>query len=146
MVAESKAKSHLLNKVAEVYGWLDEQIRFTEGLVGRCDSCGKCCDFDAFDHRLFVTPPELMYLVAKLGGVNLKPMAEGRCPYHLVCQCTVYKYRFAGCRIFSCKGDSEFQSGLSESVLKKFKLICTEFNIPYRYVDLASGLNSYARP
>lgn len=146
MVAESKAKSHLLNKVAEVYDWLDEQIRLVDGLVGKCDSCGRCCDFDAFDHRLFVTPPELMYLVAKLGGVNLKPMADGRCPYHLVCQCTVYKYRFAGCRIFSCKGDSEFQSGLSESVLKKFKLICTEFNIPYRYVDLASGLNSYARP
>jgi hypothetical protein len=71
-------------------------------------------------------------------------MPDSRCPYHLICQCTVYKYRFAGCRIFSCKGYADFQSGLSESALKKFKSICTEFNIPYRYTDLATALNGYA--
>ena len=143
MVAGSKAKPDLLNKVAEIYDWLDGQIRLTDGLVGGCDSCGRCCDFEAFDHRLFVTPPELMYLAANLGAENIKPMPDSRCPYHLICQCTVYKYRFAGCRIFSCKGDADFQSGLSESVLKKFKSICTEFNIPYRYTDLATALNNY---
>jgi len=142
-VAGSKAKPDLLNKVAEIYDWLDGQIRLTDGLVGGGDSCGRCCDFEAFDHRLFVTPPELMYLAANLGAENIKPMPDSRCPYHLICQCTVYKYRFAGCRIFSCKGDADFQSGLSESVLKKFKSICTEFNIPYRYTDLATALNNY---
>ena len=142
-MAGSKAKPDLLNKVAEIYDWLDGQIRLTDGLVGGCDSCGRCCDFEAFDHRLFVTPPELMYLAANLGAENIKPMPDSRCPYHLICQCTVYKYRFAGCRIFSCKGDADFQSGLSESVLKKFKSICTEFNIPYRYTDLATALNNY---
>ena len=146
MVAGSEAKSELLNKVAEIYDWLDEQIRLTDSLVGRCDGCGKCCDFESFDHRLFVTPPELMYLAAKLGGENLKPMPDSRCPYHLICECTVYKYRFAGCRIFSCKADTDFQSSLSESALKKFKSICIEFKIPYRYTDLASALNSFAGP
>ena len=146
MVAESRAKKQLLNKVAEVYDWLDEQIRLTDGLVGRCDGCGRCCDFEAFDHRLFVTPPELMYLAAKLGGENLQPMPDSRCPYHLICACTVYKYRFAGCRIFSCKADADFQSRLSESALKKFKSICIEFEIPYRYTDLASALNSFTGP
>ncbi len=143
MVARSEAKSDFLNRVAEIYDWLDEQIRLAEGPSGRCDSCGKCCDFESFDHRLFVTAPELMYLAANLVGEDLKPMSEGRCPYHLICECTVYKYRFAGCRIFSCKGDPDFQSSLSESVLKRFKSICEEFEIPYRYVDLASGLNSF---
>ncbi len=144
MVAGSKAKSELLNRVAEIYDWLDEQIRLSGDLVGRCDSCGRCCDFEAFDHRLYVTLPELMYLAANLGAENVRPMPDSRCPYHLICQCTVYKYRFAGCRIFSCKGDADFQSGLSESALKKFKSICTEFNIPYRYTDLATALNGYA--
>ena len=144
MVAGSKAKSELLNRVAEVYDWLDEQIRLNNGLAGRCDNCGRCCDFEAFDHRLFVTPPELMYLAANLGAENVKPMPDSWCPYHLICQCTVYEYRFAGCRIFSCKGDADFQSGLSESALKKFKSICTEFNIPYRYTDLATALNGCA--
>ncbi|MHC4096719.1 MAG: hypothetical protein ACYSWZ_14890 [Planctomycetota bacterium] len=143
-MAESRAKKQLLNKVAEVYDWLDEQIRLTDGLFGRCDGCGRCCDFEVFDHRLFVTPPELMYLAENLGGENLKPMPDSRCPYHLICECTVYRYRFAGCRIFSCKADADFQSSLSESALKKFKSICIEFEIPYRYADLASALNSFA--
>ena len=144
MVAGSKAKQQLLNKVAEIYNWLDEQIRLSEQPGGRCDSCGRCCDFEAFDHRLFVTPPELIYLVANLGAENIKPMPDSRCPYHLICQCTVYKYRFAGCRIFSCKADVGFQSRLSETVLKKFKSICIEFKTPYRYTDLATALNDFA--
>jgi hypothetical protein len=135
-----------LSKVAEVYDWLDEQIRLTDGPAGRCDSCGKCCDFESFDHRLFVTPPELMYLAANIRAENIRPMPDGRCPYYLICECTVYKYRFAGCRIFSCKADSDFQSVLSESALKRFKSLCTEFEIPYRYSDLASALNSFAGP
>jgi hypothetical protein len=135
--------SRLLKRVTEVYDWLDLQARNHSDLAGVCDGCGKCCDFDAFDHRLFVTPPELMYLAANLGGAEVKPMPDSRCPYHLVCACTVYEYRFAGCRIFCCKGDADFQSRLSESALKKFKSICTEFRIPYRYTDLATALNSF---
>jgi hypothetical protein len=146
MVAGSKAKSELLNKVAQVYDWLDKQIRLVEGPGVRCDGCGRCCDFEAFDHRLFVTPPELTYLAANIGAENIKPMPDSRCPYHLICQCTVYKYRFAGCRIFSCKADADFQSRLSESALKKFKLVCIEFEIPYCYIDLAGALNGYEGP
>jgi hypothetical protein len=141
MVAGPKAKSELLNKVVEIYNWLEVEIRQSSDLAGACDSCGRCCDFEAFDHRLFVTPPELMYLAAKLGVENIKPMPDSRCPYHLICQCAVYEYRFAGCRIFSCKGDKDFQSGLSESALKKFKSICDQFRVPYRYTDLATALN-----
>lgn len=143
MVAGTRSQKQLLNKVAEIYDWLDEQIRLSDDLIGRCDSCGKCCDFGTFDHRLFVTLPELIYLAANLGGEDIKPMPDGLCPYHLVCTCTVYEYRFAGCRIFSCKGNADFQSRLSESVLKKLKSLCTEFQIPYRYTDLATALNSF---
>lgn len=134
----------LLKKVAEVYDWLDLQIRESTRLAGVCDACGKCCDFESFDHRLFVTPPELMYLAANLGAENIRPMTTSRCPYNIGGKCTVYKYRFAGCRIFCCKADTDFQSRLSESALKKFKSICTEFRVPYRYNDLPTALNSFA--
>jgi len=134
----------LLKKVAEVYDWLDLQIRESTRLAGVCDACGKCCDFESFDHRLFVTPPELMYLAANLGAENIRPMTTSRCPYNIGGKCTVYEYRFAGCRIFCCKADTDFQSRLSESALKKFKSICTEFRVPYRYNDLPTALNSFA--
>jgi hypothetical protein len=56
----------------------------------------------------------------------------------------VYEYRFAGCRIFCCKGDADFQNRLSESALRKFKSICTDFQISYRYADLAKASHTAA--
>jgi len=160
MVAEFKVSSELLITVTEVYDWLDSQIRQAADLAGRCDACGKCCNFggpavvsgqepapaseQAFKHLLFVTTPEVMYFAASLGAENMKPMLTNRCPYNISGKCTVYEHRFAGCRIFCCKGDTDFQSGLSESAIKKFKSICTEFHIPYRYTNLATALNGFA--
>jgi hypothetical protein len=124
--------------VAEVYEWIDLQIGQT---ASQCEACGKCCDFEDYDHRLFVTGAELIYFAAKIGPKKIKPMPAGRCPYNIDGECTVYPYRFGGCRIFSCKGDKDFQSRLSEQAVEKFKAICEEFHIPYRYTDLATALN-----
>ena len=144
--------NHLLKRVAEIYNWLDLQIRNHFDLAGVCQACGQCCDFTStstankqrFDHLLFVTTPELMYLAESLGTENIKPMPNSRCPYNVDGKCTIYKYRFTGCRIFCCKANADFQSNLSESAMKKLKLICTEFQIPYRYTDLATALNRFA--
>jgi Fe-S-cluster containining protein len=144
MVAECETNSQLLKKVAEIYKWLDLQIRKSVRLAGICDACGKCCDFAQLDHRLFVTTPESMYLAANLGAENVKPMITSRCPYNIRGKCCVYEHRFSGCRIFSCKGDTDFQSRLSERAVKKFKAICEQFQIPYRYTDLATALNGFS--
>ena len=160
MVAEYETNSQPLKRVAEIYKWLDSQIRKSVHLAGICDACGKCCDFSKFDHRLFVTTPELMYLAAYLGAENVRPMTTGRgstprlcsgqaslttgCPYNVDGKCTIYEYRFSGCRIFSCKGDTDFQSRLSESAVKKFKAICEQFQIPYRYTDLATAMDGFS--
>ena len=129
-----------LARVAEIYRRLDVQISKDSELVGNCTICGKCCDFAAFDHRLFVTTPELIYLAAKQ---KPKQMHAARCPYNLKNSCTIYDSRFAGCRIFCCGGDADFQSKLSESVIKQFKSICEEFRIPYRYSELSEALNNF---
>lgn len=134
----------ILKKVAEIYERLDSQIRQSAHLAGMCNACGRCCDFADFDHTLFITAPELIYLAAKLGAENIKPMATGRCPYNIDGKCSIYEHRFSGCRIFFCKADKDFQSELSESVLKEFKSLCTEFQIPYRYTDLADALNNFS--
>ncbi|MHC4062296.1 MAG: YkgJ family cysteine cluster protein [Planctomycetota bacterium] len=141
MVAGCETEKRLVRRVAEIYRWLDLQIRDNGSLSGVCEACGKCCDFDNFDHRLFVTTPELMYLAAKLGGEKIKPMNGGRCPYNVNGKCSIYEYRFGGCRIFCCRGNSNFQSRLSESAVKKFKSACVEFDVPYKYLDLAAALN-----
>jgi len=144
MVAVPRADERLLERVAEIYRWLGQHIRLRDDAAGQCKACGECCDFDAFDHRLFITPPELAYLTANLGGQNLKPMLTGRCPYNVDGKCSVYEYRFAGCRIFCCDGKKDFQSELSEAALEKLKSACEEFQIPYRYTNLAAALNGCA--
>jgi Fe-S-cluster containining protein len=144
MGAGRRIDGRVLERVAEIYGWLDSQIRQDISSAGRCTACGKCCDFETSDHRLFVTTPELMYFSTKLAPQAQKEMTTGRCPYNTEGKCSVYDYRFAGCRIFCCRGDADFQSRLSESVLKQFKAICREFKLPYRYCDLPAALKSLA--
>lgn len=144
MVGKHKPNSQLIEKIAEVYNWLDSQIHKSAHLAGICDVCGKCCDFESFGHKLFITPPELIFLKANLHSETLRPMRAGRCPYNIKGRCSIYEHRFFGCRIFSCKGDLDFQNELSEKALKKFKAICEEFQIPYRYIDLAAALDGFS--
>jgi Fe-S-cluster containining protein len=141
MVVEEQSISILVKRVADIYEWLDNQLTKNTELANLCKACGRCCDFDSFEHRLYVTTPEIMYLAAKLGKEGIKPMTDGKCPYNIEGKCTIRDIRFAGCRIFFCKGDKDFQSALSNQAIVKFKSICEELQIPYRYVELKTALN-----
>ncbi len=143
MVGEPEGYRRLVEEVAAIYSWIDSQIGQDPGRAGRCKACGACCDFPAYDHRLFVTPPEMMYLAAMLGERGLKPMTTGRCPYQQGPTCTVHEHRFTGCRIFCCAGDPDLQSELSEEALRRLKALCEEFEVPYRYQDLATALGAF---
>jgi len=143
MVGKSEGHRRLVEEVAALYDWIGEQLKREPGQVGRCNACGACCDFPAYDHRLFVTPPELIYLAARLNASRLEPMPGGRCPYQQDNRCTIHEHRFAGCRIFHCRGDSSFQGELSETALDRLKSLCEEFQIPYRYQDLPVALNTF---
>ncbi len=142
MVGEPQGR-RLVEEVAAIYDWIDARMKQDSARAGRCQACGACCDFPAYDHRLFVTPPELMHLAAKLGTPELKRMTTGRCPYQNGSICTVHEHRFTGCRIFCCNGDLDFQSELSEAALGRLKALCEELRVSYRYQDLATALGAF---
>ena len=144
MVDRTERHFRIVERVEALYHQLERELARSCELAGSCSACGKCCDFETYDHRLFVTPPELVYLAVGLGSDGFPKMTTGRCPYNVTSKCTVHKHRFAGCRIFCCTGDADFQSDLTERILTEFKAICTEFEIPYRYMDLPTALNSPA--
>ena len=133
------SQQQIVERVRGIYQWLDNEL-LAAGLAGKCSACGNCCHFRDFGHRLFVTTPELLYFSL---NVKFKPLqvSANRCPYQLDDKCTVHPIRFAGCRIFHCDGDAEVQAQLSEKVLRKFKSLCEEFNLEYRYADLAAALS-----
>ena len=143
MVGKPERHGRVLEQVATLYDWIEAQAKQDPARAGRCQACGRCCDFPAYDHRLFVTPPELAYLAARLGTRKLRAMTTGRCPYQQGTVCTVHEHRFAACRIFCCAGDPDFLSVLSEKVLKQLKALCEEFQVPYRYQDLRAALAAF---
>jgi Fe-S-cluster containining protein len=143
MVGEPERHRRIVAEVAKLYDWIDSELRQNPQGAGSCRACGACCDFAAYDHRLFVTPPELMYLAAKLNTPQLKPMPGGRCPYQHQQRCTIHEHRFAACRIFCCSGDAPVQSELSETALKGLKAICEQMELAYRYQDLATALDAF---
>jgi Fe-S-cluster containining protein len=130
----------LLDKVGQIYDWLDTQIQ-QNNLIIQCKACGRCCDFEYFGHLLFITTPELIFLRENLNPEEIKKMPTNICPYNKEGKCAIYPLRFAGCRIFFCGGDADFQSRLSESAVSRFKSLCTELDLPYLYSDLRSALN-----
>ncbi len=130
-------KGEIADAVGRIYRGIDEQIGAESN---PCRACGKCCDFDAYGHRLYVTGPEMIYFIAKVDS-EIKAMPAGICPYNIEDKCTVYRHRFAGCRIFCCKGDDSFRSRLTEAAINDFKAICEDFDIPYSYTDLPAALN-----
>lgn len=138
MTIKTEKTVSICNQVAQIYAWLDENIK---NLDLNCSACGKCCNFDSFGHKLFITTPELLYFYE-----NVKPlrkMTGQSCPYMENKKCTARDFRFAACRIFFCKADTEKINKLSEQTIEKFKALCDEFDLPYRYVDLATALNKF---
>jgi len=129
----------IINEVSQIYDWLDKQL---EAGPGNCKGCGDCCDFEKFGHRLFISSPEIFYFKNFKNKVEPKPMPTQVCPYRIDGKCSIYENRFAGCRIFQCNGDDDFQNSLSETVLQKFKDICLKYDLPYTYCDIATALNN----
>jgi len=130
-------RDELIQSVEEVYAWIDAQAA---DMGPGCTACGECCDFDKYGHRLFITTPEMIYFTTQCPK-ELRPMADGACPYREAGKCTVRDWRFAACRIFQCKGDARRQARLSEEAVGKFKTICRTFEVPYRYTDLQAALH-----
>ncbi|MGD0551772.1 MAG: YkgJ family cysteine cluster protein [Sedimentisphaerales bacterium] len=139
---EMRKNDQIIARVSEIYNWIEQQQLANKEIAGCCAACGKCCDFEQYDHRLYVTTPEIIYFVEKLGLSNIKQMVGGRCCYQMDGKCSVHAYRFSGCRIFCCKGKATFQSELTEAAIKKFKALCAELQIPYQYVELPVALKS----
>lgn len=132
------SQSQFISDVQSIYQWLADQLA---GLDQPCSACGRCCDFESFGHRLYVTTPELIFFQHFMESQMIR-MDGDICPYRIDGKCSVYPYRFSGCRIFSCKGDAERENAICEQVISKFKTLCDEYGIVYHYVYLKEALQN----
>ncbi|MEL7088597.1 MAG: hypothetical protein AAGL98_09200, partial [Planctomycetota bacterium] len=152
------ALSVIDSALRELYAELDAAVA-AKGPT--CWTSGKCCKFDEFGHRLYVTGLEIAWFLQQVGstspegtnpneppssgGIRLPQFAEhpGACPYQIDGLCSTHTVRPLGCRVFFCQqGTEAWQQDLYETFLRRLRLLHDEHDLEYRYMDWLAGLDA----
>ena len=118
--------------------------RETEVRRPRCEVSGRCCRFEEYGHRLYVTALELAVFAAGLAQRGIKGRDNpGGCPFQAGRLCTVHPLRPLGCRMFFCDSTSrQWQEEHYEQFHGKLKRLHEELGVPYAYMDWIAGLRA----
>jgi Fe-S-cluster containining protein len=127
------------NAVENVYLALQDAIDLRRPI---CSASGRCCRFEEYGHRLFVTTMEM---AAFISGID-RPLAPrgwvGKgCPFQLKGLCDVHLTRPFGCRVFFCDETStQWQAEQYERLHRELKRLHAELGVPYFYVEWREAL------
>lgn len=139
----NRDNTRCLDVIQTVYERIDHHLA---GANPDCKNCGNCCDFITYGHRLYVTTLEMLYLIHGMNSTNqTRPLTrfdalKPQCPWQKKSGCTIRDYRPAGCRIFYCDLNTDFQNDLTEQVLASLRDLHKQFNAVYYYTDLLTWL------
>ena len=138
-----KAAAEKQGLLQELRAILVEAQAAIDRYAPHCRGCGKCCDFEQLDHRLFCTTAELALLTTDNPPSKVPPL---RCCYQTGQICTARGNRPLGCRMFFC---DEKVSGLYEDIYEDFHRRITElhhrWDVEYYYIELSEGLSQLLR-
>jgi Fe-S-cluster containining protein len=146
--------------VRDIYARLQLEIDRRKPI---CVASGKCCHFESYGHRLYVTTLELAtfltdlkssknqpdrsgssgYLRDRLGFSLsvLAPATDDGCPLQQDKLCGVHAIRPFGCRIFFCDSTAtQWQQEQYEIFHSELKQLHARFDVPYFYVEWRSAL------
>jgi Fe-S-cluster containining protein len=138
-VLQAAARPEVLEAVARVYAGLQREIDQRRPV---CDASGRCCRFDEFGHRLYVTTMELAAFFGQLttsaAGTDL-----GGCPFQVGGLCSVHAIRPFGCRVFFCDSTSDaWQHEQYERFHGELKRFHETLDVPYRYIEWREALKA----
>jgi Fe-S-cluster containining protein len=109
-----------------------------------CWISGRCCNFNAYGHRLYVTGLEIAWVLQQ---VDLPAAATGddalktACPFQVNNLCSIHAVRPLGCRIYFCQeGTQDWQHEVYERFLTDLRALHDEHALPYRYMEWRAGL------
>jgi len=117
----------------------------------KCIVSGRCCRFEEYGHRLYVTTAEL---AAFLHGYETTPWPaaltqaveawDGRgCPFQVGKLCGVHAVRPFGCRIYFCDETSTaWQHEAYEAFHARLKRLHEDLAVPYFYLEWRQALAS----
>jgi Fe-S-cluster containining protein len=134
--------------VHALYAEVQEQI---ERRKPACSASGRCCRFEEYGHRLYVTTLELAAFVRDLEdnpGMFARfydPAGWGGkgCLFQQAKLCGVHGIRPFGCRIFFCDETAEqWQREQYEAFHGKLKRMHGELEVDYYYVEWREALRT----
>lgn len=113
-----------------------------------CWISGRCCKFDSFGHRLYVTGLEIAWFLTQAD----EPIARAasapehdNCPWQINGLCCAHDIRPLGCRIFFCQqGTEHWQHELYERFLEALRKLHDKHELPYHYMEWRQGLAAAA--
>jgi Fe-S-cluster containining protein len=126
----------------------------------RCDASGRCCRFDQYGHRLYVTTMELAVFVDSLSEWQARPAGESSrqgvrlhvrdarateegCQYQVEGLCSVHAIRPFGCRMFYCDPSAEqWQQEQYERFHAMLKREHERLGVAYAYVEWRAALGA----
>jgi len=144
-VYRAAGRAEVRAAVEEIYADLGRAIEQRKPV---CNTSGRCCRFEEFGHRLYVTTMELAAFVYELETGSAKSRQVGTwdgtgCPFQVGGLCGVHAIRPFGCRIFFCDPSStQWQQDQYEQFHARLKSLHDTLDVPYFYVEWRSALRA----
>jgi Fe-S-cluster containining protein len=141
-VRQAATRPEVPAAITAIHQQLQERIDQRQPL---CVASGKCCQFERYGHRLYVTTAEMASFWASLGRLSPPPIDthwdRTGCPFQVGRLCGVHAIRPFGCRIFFCDPTAtEWQQQEYENFHRQIKELHHTLEIPYFYVEWRQAL------
>jgi hypothetical protein len=113
----------------------------------RCDASGRCCRFEEYGHRLFISTAEVAAFIAA-GPPATPPAWDGTgCPYQVEGLCTARDGRPFGCRVYFCDPSSkDWQTTQYERFHASIRELHERRGVPYVYAEWRDALAAVGLP
>ena len=142
-VEQASCRSEVTTAVSALYANIESEIAKRRPL---CVISGRCCRFDEYGHRLYVTTMELAAFTHNLqlkspGSLLPGPSNPGGCPFQRNKLCGVHTIRPMGCRLFFCDTTAtEWQRDQYEQFHAELKRLHETMAVPYYYMEWRTAL------
>jgi Fe-S-cluster containining protein len=158
-VAAAAARPEVRAAMTLLYADLQREIDARRPL---CTASGRCCHFDAFGHRLYVTTMELAafsHALQETVPASDRPVAPrgphprarvvhlagsdpgASCIFQRDGLCSVHPIRPFGCRIFFCDATStQWQHERYAHFHAHLQRLHAQLDVPYRYIEWRAAL------
>jgi Fe-S-cluster containining protein len=147
-VRSSALRPDVRNAIDEIYRDLAVEIEKRRPI---CIVSGRCCRFDEFGHRLYVTTAELAVFWSDFERLEKSAALresiakwDGKgCPFQVAKMCGVHALRPFGCRVFFCDATStQWQNEAYELFHARLKRLHQDLEVPYFYVEWREAMRA----